>query len=311
LTIVSKVLITTSSFSLGNFAQAKSLHDAGISLEMNPHGRRLSEDEIAELVATDVIAILAGLEPLTDRVLSNAKSLRVIARCGTGLDSVDLQAASRLGIDVFNTPDAPTQAVAELTIAHMLNSLRHISTTDSNMRSGKWTPTMGSLLATKTVGLIGVGRIGSAVAKLAQAFGTRVIGFDPVVSSHNSVELLSLDEVLNQADIVSLHVPINDQTHHILNANTISRMKPGSIVVNVSRGGLIDESALHDALKSQHLSGAALDCFEDEPYSGPLLQLPGVRVTAHMGSYARETRDLMEVEASTNLVNGLRKRGLI
>jgi D-3-phosphoglycerate dehydrogenase len=170
---------------------------------------------------------------------------------------------------------------------------------------------MGSLLATKTVGLIGVGRIGSAVAKLAQAFGTRVIGFDPVVSSHNSVELLSLDEVLNQADIVSLHVPINDQTHHIVNASAISRMKPGSIVVNVSRGGLIDESALHDALKSQHLSGAALDCFEDEPYSGPLLQIPDVHVTAHMGSYARETRDLMEVEASTNLVNGLRKRGLI
>jgi len=308
---VSKVLITTSSFSLGNFAQAKSLHDAGISLEMNPHGRRLSEDEVAELVATDVIAILAGLEPLTDRVLSNAKSLRVIARCGTGLDSVDLLAASRLGIDVFNTPDAPTQAVAELTIAHMLNSLRHISTTDSNMRSGKWTPTMGSLLATKTVGLIGVGRIGSAVSKLAQAFGARVIGFDPVVNSHNSVELLSLDEVLNQSDIVSLHVPINDQTHHIVNASAISRMKPGSIVVNVSRGGLIDESALHDALKSQHLSGAALDCFEDEPYSGPLLQIPGVHVTAHMGSYARETRDLMEVEASTNLVNGLRKRGLI
>jgi D-3-phosphoglycerate dehydrogenase / 2-oxoglutarate reductase len=308
---VSKVLITTSSFSLGNFAQAKSLHDAGISIEVNPHGRRLSEDEVAELVATDVIAILAGLEPLTDRVLSNAKSLRVIARCGTGLDSVDLQAASRLGIDVFNTPDAPTQAVAELTIAHMLNSLRHISTTDSNMRSGKWTPTMGSLLATKTVGLIGVGRIGSAVAKLAQAFGARVIGFDPVVSSHNSVELLSLNEVLDQSDIVSLHVPINDQTHHILNASAISRMKPGSIVVNVSRGGLIDESALHDALKSQHLSGAALDCFEDEPYSGPLLQLPGVHVTAHMGSYARETRDLMEVEASTNLVIGLRKRGLI
>ena len=308
---MSKVLITTSSFNLGNFAQAKSLHDAGISIEVNPYGRRLSEDEVAELVATDVIAILAGLEPLTDRVLSNAKSLRVIARCGTGLDSVDLQAASRLGIDVFNTPDAPTQAVAELTIAHMLNSLRHISTTDSNMRSGKWTPTMGSLLATKTVGLIGVGRIGSAVAKLAQAFGARVIGFDPVVSSHSSVELLSLDEVLNQSDIVSLHVPINDQTHHIVNASAISRMKAGSIVVNVSRGGLIDESALHDALKSQHLSGAALDCFEDEPYSGPLLQLPGVHVTAHMGSYARETRDLMEVEASTNLVNGLRKRGLI
>ena len=116
---MSKVLITTSSFNLGNFAEAKALHDAGISIEMNPHGRRLSEDEVADLVANDVIAVLAGLEPLTDRVLSNAKSLRVIARCGTGLDSVDLKAASQLGIDVFNTPDAPTQAVAELTIAHM------------------------------------------------------------------------------------------------------------------------------------------------------------------------------------------------
>jgi D-3-phosphoglycerate dehydrogenase len=123
--------------------------------------------------------------------------------------------------------------------------------------------------------------------------------------------LFSVDEVLRQADIVSLHVPINDQTHHVLNAHTISQMKPGSIIVNVSRGGLIDESALESALKSQHLSGAALDCFEDEPYTGPLLQLPNVQVTAHMGSYARETRDLMEVEASTNLVNGLRKRGLI
>jgi D-3-phosphoglycerate dehydrogenase len=106
-------------------------------------------------------------------------------------------------------------------------------------------------------------------------------------------------------------VPINDQTHHILNAHNISQMKPGSIIVNVSRGGLIDESALESALKSQHLSGAALDCFEAEPYTGPLLQLPNVQVTAHMGSYARETRDLMEVEASINLVNGLRKRGLI
>ena len=308
---MSKVLITTSSFDLGNFAEAKVLHDAGISIELNPHGRRLSEDEIADLVANDVIAVLAGLEPLTDRVLSNAKSLRVIARCGTGLDSVDLQAASRLGIDVFNTPDAPTQAVAELTIAHMLNSLRHISTTDANMRSGSWTPRMGSLLATKTIGLIGLGRIGSAVAKLAHAFGSRVIAFDPVVSSHSSVELFSLDEVLRQADIVSLHLPINDQTHHILNTHNISQMKPGSIIVNVSRGGLIDESALEDALKSQHVSGAALDCFEEEPYTGPLLQLPNVQVTAHMGSYARETRDLMEVEASTNLVNGLRKRGLI
>lgn len=308
---MSKVLITTSSFDLGNFVEAKALRDAGISIETNPHGRRLTEDEVADLLSDNVVAILAGLEPLTDRVLSSAKQLRVIARCGTGLDSVDLGAAQRLGIDVFNTPDAPTQAVAELTIAHMLNMLRHVSTTDANMRNSRWTPLMGSLLATKTVGLIGLGRIGSAVAKLAQAFGARVIAYDPVISTHQSVQICQFDEVLQQADIVSLHIPITDATFHLLNSQALSLMKTGSFVVNVSRGGLIDESALEQALKSNHLAGAALDCFEQEPYSGTLLQLPNVHVTAHMGSYARETRDLMEVEASTNLVNGLRKRGLI
>ena len=308
---MSKVLITTSSFDLGNFAEAKALRDAGISIETNPFGRRLTEDEIAELVSDNVVAILAGLEPLTDRVLSNAKKLRVIARCGTGLDSVDLDSAKRLGIDVFNTPDAPTQAVAELTIAHMLNMLRHVSTTEANMRNGQWTPLMGSLLATKTIGLIGLGRIGNAVAKLAQAFGARVLAYDPVLNTHQTVHLESLEDVLAQADIVSLHVPITEGTFHLIDAQSLARMKQGAFIVNVSRGGLIDESALEQALKSNYLAGAALDCFENEPYDGSLLQLSNVHVTAHMGSYARETRDLMEVEASTNLVNGLRKRGLI
>ena len=308
---MSKVLITTSSFDLGNFHDAKALQDRGISIEKNPHGRRLTENEVAELTSHGVIALLAGLEPLTENVLSGAKSLRVIARCGTGLDNVDLNAAKKLGIDVFNTPDAPTQAVAELTIGHMLNMLRGISVTDSHIRAGNWLPMMGSLLSTKTVGIIGLGRIGASVAKLLHAFGSRVVAHYPIITGHPNVELLPLADLLRVADIVSLHTPHSAETHHILDAAAFSLMKQGSCVVNVSSGGLIDEIALEQSLSSQHLAGAALDCFEDEPYNGPLLKLHTVQVTAHMGSYARETRDLIEAEASQNLITGLRKRGLL
>ncbi len=308
---MSKILITTSSFDLGNFHDVNALQDRGISIEKNLHGRRLTENEVADLISHDVIALLAGLEPLTEKVLSGAKSLRVIARCGTGLDNVDLDAAKKLGIDVFNTPDAPTQAVVELTIGHMINMLRGISITDSQLRAGNWSPIMGSLLSAKIVGLIGLGRIGASIAKLLAAFGSRVVAYDPKISQHPHAEMLPLTELLETVDIVSLHVPHNIETHHLLNDDSLSLMKPGSFVVNVSRGGLVDELALANALNSRHLAGAALDCFEDEPYRGSLLNLSNVFATAHMGSYARETRNLMEVEASQNLVSGLRKRGLL
>ncbi len=306
-----KILITTSSFDLNNFYQLNDVTSAGIEIVLNPFKRRLTEQEVSELLSDDVIGIIAGLEPLTAGVLKNARQLKVIARCGTGLDSVDLNAARDQGISVFNTPDAPTTAVAELTVAHILGLLRHITESDRNIRSGKWNGLMGSLLKNKTVGIIGFGRIGQVVAKLVSAFEATVIAFDTQKISHPHIAQLPLYELCAQSDIISLHVPYSQDTHHLINGDALGRMKPTALLVNVSRGGLIDETALLTALQNGHIAGAALDCFEDEPYSGPLLKFDHVHVTAHMGSYARETRDQMEIDASAALVRSLKEQGIL
>jgi D-3-phosphoglycerate dehydrogenase len=295
---------------LDNFTQLSDLENAGVEVKLNPFAARLTEDQVIELLGTDTIGLIAGLEPLTKSVLQAAKSLKVIARVGTGLDSVDLATAKQLGITVLNTPDAPTKAVAEFTLAHILGLLRNVSQADRQIRSGVWKGLMGSLLETKTVGIVGFGRIGKRVATLLSAFGASVIISDAQVeqSDYPNVEL---DELCIKSDLLSLHLPYSEATHHIINEKHLNLMKKGSYILNISRGGLVDEEALLTALKSGHLAGAALDCFEEEPYEGELSKLETVQITAHMGSYARETRDLMEREASQLLVNALHEKNLL
>lgn len=305
-----QVLISTSSFNLANFAQLSDLKKAGVEVKLNPFAARLTEKQVIDLLGTDTIGLIAGLEPLTKNVLQAAKSLKVIARVGTGLDSVDLVAAKELEIIVLNTPDAPTKAVAELTIAHILGLLRHLSQADRQIRNGIWKGLMGSLLETKTVGIVGFGRIGKRVATLLSALGASVLISDAQVKS-GDFQNVGLDELCTRSDIVSLHLPYSEATHHIIDEKRINLMKKGSFIVNISRGGLVDEAMLLAALKSGHLAGAALDCFEQEPYEGELRNLENVQITAHMGSYARETRDLMEQEASRLLVNALHEKNLL
>ena len=305
-----QVLISTSSFNLANFAQLSDLEKAGVEVKLNPFAARLTEKQVIDLLGTDTLGLIAGLEPLTKNVLQAAKSLKVIARVGTGLDSVDLVAAKELEIIVLNTPDAPTKAVAELTIAHILGLLRHLSQADRQIRNGIWKGLMGSLLETKTVGIVGFGRIGKRVATLLSAFGASVLISDAQVKS-GDFQNVGLDELCTRSDIVSLHLPYSEATHHIIDEKRINLMKKGSFIVNISRGGLVDEAMLLVALKSGHLAGAALDCFEQEPYEGELRNLENVQITAHMGSYARETRDLMEQEASRLLVNALHEKNLL
>ena len=305
-----QVLISTSSFNLANFAQLSDLEKAGVEVKLNPFAARLTEKQAIDLLGTDTIGLIAGLEPLTKNVLQAAKSLKVIARVGTGLDSVDLVAAKELEIIVLNTPDAPTKAVAELTIAHILGLLRHLSQADRQIRNGIWKGLMGSLLETKTVGIVGFGRIGKRVATLLSAFGASVLISDAKIKS-GDFQNVGLDELCTRSDIVSLHLPYSEATHHIIDEKRINLMKKGSFIVNISRGGLVDEAMLLVALKSGHLAGAALDCFEQEPYEGELRNLENVQITAHMGSYARETRDLMEQEASRLLVNALHEKNLL
>lgn len=305
------LFISTSSFDLANFSplDRDDLRRAGISIATNPHGRKLTEDEAIALLP-GAIGLIAGLEPLNERVLRSVPTLRGIARVGIGLDTVDLGVAAELGIHVMNTPEPPAQAVAELTMGHMLGILRHIARVDRAIRNGKWKGEFGALLADKIVGIVGFGRIGRRVATLLEAFGAQVIVHDPYVMDPGAT-LVSLEELLRSSDIVTLHVPYSDENHHLINRQRIAMMKPGAIVVNIARGGLIDEVALAEALQKGALGGAALDCFEDEPYSGPLTSFDNVQMTAHMGTYAIETRGQMERQAAALLVEHLRSIGEI
>ena len=295
---------------MDNFAELGELKKAGIDVKLNPFGTRLSQDQVIELLGKDTVGIVAGLESLNATVLQSATALKVIARVGVGLDSVDLTTAAKLGITVLNTPDAPTSAVAELTIGHILGLLRNIAATDRQIRNSKWQGQMGQLLETKTVGVVGFGRIGQRVAKLLGAFGAKVVVCDPHMSTKDFANL-SLDELCREVDVLTLHLPYDADSHHLIGEKQFNLMKKGSFFVNISRGGLVDEQALFNALDSGHLAGAALDCFEQEPYSGALSKLENVQMTAHMGTYARETRDRMEQEASRLLVEALRAKKLL
>lgn len=301
------ILITTSSFSDKDPSPLEKLKGRGFAVVLNPHGRKLTEGEIGSLIREhQPVALLAGVEPLTAAVLGlAAPHLKVISRCGIGMDSVDLEAAAALGITVTNTPDAPTIPVAELTLGLMLSLLRKIHVSDASIRAGGWERPMGSLLHGKKVGIIGCGRIGSRVANVLTVMECRVMGHDPAVASNLYCEMASLESLLRDADMVSLHLPYSAQTHHFMDYDRLQMMKRGACLVNASRGGLIDEAVLLQALQSGHLAGAALDCFENEPYTGPLKNMDNVLLTGHIGSYAREARSMMEMQAVDNILRVL------
>jgi D-3-phosphoglycerate dehydrogenase len=309
---MNKIVISTSSFDIANNPPIQRLIEAGFEVVTNPYKRKLSEEEIISLLGQDTIGLLAGIEPLTERVLTSTHQLKVISRCGTGLDSVDLAAAKHHNIAVFNTPEAPAQAVAELTLGLMLATLRQIGLIDRKLRNGEWPRTQGHLLAAQTVGIVGLGHIGRRVARLCQAFEATVVAHDPYLSqAQQGVSLMPLEQLLAESDIVTLHIPYSADTHHLLNKAAFSRMKSGAIVINAARGGLVDEAALYDALLAGHLKGAALDVFEQEPYQGPLLKCDNITLTSHIGSLAKESRHRMEIEAAENLLRGLSNIGLM
>lgn len=306
------VSITTTSFAQNSREPIDLLESEGYSITFNPYGNTLKDDEVVRL-CKDSIGIIAGTETLDKDVINKLTKLKVISRCGAGLDNVDLDAAGRLGIKVFNTPDAPTMAVAELTVGLILDLLRKVSQMDREVRNGQWKKRMGNLLSEKRVGIIGFGRIGRKVADLLSPFNCKVAYNDiNVIVNENEkkpgIEWLELDELLKSSDVVSLHVSSKKQ---IIGEREIGLMKKGVWLVNVSRGGVIDEDALFKALKDGHLAGAALDVFKEEPYTGPLQELDNVILTPHVGSYAIESRIKMEMEAAENLLKGLKASGQV
>lgn len=315
-----KIAITTTSFGKYDEKPLGLLKSKGYEVIFNTYGRTLKKNEIVE-ICKNAVGIIAGTEQLDADILENLTTpiypqssvidslsyLKVISRCGTGVDNIDIIAAERFGVEVFNTPDAPILAVAELTIGLMLNLLRKINQADSAIRKGKWEKPMGNLLTGKKVGIIGFGRIGRKVAKLLVSFGCEIRYYDIKGGLRGKGARIKcvkeMNKLLKECDIVSLHVSSKEQ---IISKYEISLMKKGAWLINVSRGGVVDEDALYHALLENHLAGAAIDVFEQEPYTGKFKDLENIILTPHIGSYSKESRVRMEIEAVENLLKGLR-----
>lgn len=307
-----KVLITTSSFGEYENSVFDLFKNAGLSYELNPFMRKLTEDEVLDLVSShDPVGILAGVEPLTERVFEAARKLKVVSRCGIGLDNVDMDSAEKSKIIVTNTPDGPTISVAELTLGLILTLLRQIHLSDSAIRQNKWYRPMGNLLHGKTVGIIGCGHIGTYLAKLVKPFNCKIIGYDPFVKQHEDIELVTVEGLVKSSDVISLHIPYSNETHHFINSSRLRMMKKEAVIINAARGGIVDEAALVKALEEKQIAGAALDCFELEPYKGELINCDKVLLTGHIGSYAIEGRISMELQSVKNLLANLKKTGCI
>ncbi len=302
-------LITTVPFADKNRLPLELLEGAGIGYLINPLGRKLKEDELADMVA-DHDVLIAGTEPITDKVMGRAKRLRLISRVGIGLDSVDLLAAERRGIKVSYTPDAPAPAVAELTIGLMLSLLRSVHIANAELHRGEWRRHFGRRIPEITIGIIGVGRIGRRVLTRLSSFGTPRVLVNDIVPDTTLVPELKLDwvgkeDIYRNADLISIHVPLTAQTKNMIRAEHLQLMKPDALIINTARGGVINESDLADALNAGRLGGAAIDVFEREPYTGPLAKIERCLLTSHMGSMSVDCRTRMEIEATEEAVRCL------
>lgn len=267
-----RAFISTVPFADSNRLPVELLESAGIEYEINPLGRRLKENELAEML-TSFDILIAGTEPVTDHVMASAPNLKVISRVGVGLDSVDLLAAEKREIHVCYTPDAPAPAVAELTIGLMLSLLRCVHVANLDMHAGKWQRHFGRRIPEVTIGIIGAGRIGGRVLRRLAAFGTPRILVNDIVPNKKLVPELKLEwvgkeEIYREADVISVHVPMTPQTHNMIRREQLMMMKKTTLLINVSRGGIINEKDLAEALRSGSLAGAAIDVFEHEPYTG-------------------------------------------
>jgi D-3-phosphoglycerate dehydrogenase len=294
------------------------IHPAGVEMlkaklqvEVNP---TITADQLLKRIGEFDALVVRGRTKVTAAALDAARHLKVVARSGVGLDNIDLEAAKKRSIKVISTPAAPTTSVAELTIGLMLNVLRKISYADRTIKEGRWVKNelIGSELKSKTVGIIGAaGRIGVEVARIAvQGFGSKVLGYD-VIDLTEKARLVgftetNLDDLLRQSHIISIHVPYLPTTHHLVNKNFLEKMKRGAVVINASRGDIIDGQALLQSLKAGQIAGAGLDVFHKEPpvdeWEKSLTQLPNVVCTAHVGAQTIECQKLESVQIAEQLI---------
>ncbi|MCF2667180.1 phosphoglycerate dehydrogenase [Faecalicatena contorta] len=305
-----KILVTPTSLQPAKGSKAlEILREFSDDLVFNELGRPLTEDELIPLLK-DCDGYVAGLDFVTEKVINSCENLKIISRYGAGFDRVDIAAAKAKGIPVTNTPGVNAEAVGELAFSLILSVARRITYLNNSTRNGEWVRSTGMELKGKTIGIMGLGAIGKVVARCAKGFEMNVIAYDPFINEayckENNITVCTFDEVVEQADVISLHLPLLDSTKHMINKDAISKMKPTTILINTSRGGIIDEDAAYEALKAGKLGGLGLDAFEIEPPTGsPLFELDNVVVTPHTGAHTKEATDNMANAAIKNLIDVL------
>ncbi len=296
------VLITWPDYGMNHSELGERLIAAGLSIRVAPKTGSRDEEELAQLAAGCVAGIIST-DPFTEAVLNRSAGLRILSRVGVGTDSIDVDAATRIGVVVTAARGTNEEAVADHTVALMLACLRRIVPFDAAVRGGSWVRTgavTGSDLHHKTCGLVGFGAIGRAVAQRLAGFDVNILIHDPALEGTLPQEAVSLPELLGRSDIVSLHVPLLASTRMLIGRRQIADMKPGAVLVNTARGGIVDEAALTDALLSGHLRAAGIDVFEEEPPTGSPLLAAGDRVvlTPHVGGLTEESIFAMQRHAT-------------
>ncbi len=304
------VQVTSRSFGVHTPLGVRLLEDAGCRVVLSGSGGPWSEEAMCRLVE-DADALIVGADRVTGRVLERGRNLRVVAKHGAGVDNIDLQAAAARGTVVTYAPGTNTDAVAEMTVAMLLALWRGLVPADRAVRAHRWQQIVGRSIRGKTLGVVGAGRIGRAVACLARALGMTVLAYDIApdagFAAASGIQYGTLEEVLRAADAVSVHTPLSASTRGLIGREQLGWMRPDAVILNLARGGVVDEHALADALAHRRLAGAAVDVFEEEPpWSSPLLQLDNVVLTPHIAAYTREALEQVDLVVAADVAAVLR-----
>jgi len=279
----------------------------------------LDEKQIEEIIGDYHVLIVRSGTQVTESIIKNGKNLKIIGRAGTGVDNIDVDAATRMGVIVMNTPGGNTVSTAEHAISMLMAMARNIPQACAALREGKWDRKKyrGVELYGKTIGIVGLGKVGKEVAVRLQGFGMKVMGFDPLVADDMiaklNIEAVDINELLRRSDYITLHTPLTENTRNLLNSETLQQCKRGVRIVNCARGGIIDEGALLNALNSGHVGGAALDVFENEPppEDYELLKHPNIVVTPHLGASTVEAQEKVAIQIAHQIADALQERSLI
>jgi len=307
-----KILITPRSFASISDKSIKMLTEKGYEVQRNNTGRPYKKEEMLKLIK-DVDGIIIGIDELSAEIIEEANALKVISKYGIGLDNVDINMATNKKIIVTSTPTANLDAVADLAFGLILSLARRIPEADKKTKSGAWEKIIGKSVWEKTIGIIGLGKIGKQVVKRAKGFEMNILVFDIVedkkFAQKFGIKYVNLEELLRKADYITIHIPLNDATRNMISYEEFEKMKKGAFLINTSRGGIVDEEVLYNALMNNKLRGAALDVYNNEPpRESTLKELDNVIMTPHIGAYTEKAIENMSIQAAQNLIDVLEGR---